>query len=82
MSYQTNTLNVIPSMSSCKYIYKKWLSGFKELYIYLPTTFTYYKGNDVIYGDEHPDKNATFIKVGINYRHFKFNHIYQAHICA
>jgi hypothetical protein len=69
-------------MNDCKYIYKKWLSGFKELYIYLPTTFTYYKGNDVIYGDEHPDKNATFIKVGINYRHFKFNHIYQAHICA
>lgn len=82
MIQQDISFNDIPTMNDCKYIYKKWLSGFKELYIYLPTTFTYYKGLNATYGDEHPDKNATFIKVGINYRHFKFNHIYQAHICA
>ena len=75
-------MNAIPDMTDCKYIYKKWLSGFKELYIYLPTTFTFYKGLDLEYGEEHPDKNATFIKIGINYRHFNFNHIYQAHICG
>jgi hypothetical protein len=36
------TLESIPNLTECKYIYKKWLSGFKELYIYLPTTYTFY----------------------------------------
>lgn len=81
MSKPINSLETLPDLTQCKYIYKQWLSGFKELYIYLPTTFTsYHEHLPYEYGNENPAEHPTFIKVAINRRHFKFNHIYQAHI--
>lgn len=79
MTDQTQTMDVVPSLGECTYIYKRWLSGFKELYVYLPTTFTYYQEN--MHGED-VNKNATWICLRINKRHFQFNHIYQAHICG
>lgn len=68
-----------PSLANCTYMYKEWLSGFKELYIYVPTTYTFYNEN---LDGEHVNENATWIQVKLNARHFKLNHIYQAHICG
>ena len=77
MTKSIATLETIPNLTECKYIYKRWLSGFKELYIYLPTTYTFYNEHTPDqYGNEEPDKKATFIRVGINKRHFNLNHIY------
>lgn len=70
-------MNTIPTLAESTYIYKRWLSGFKELYIYIPTTFTVYQQNE---DGENVNKNATWICVKINKRHFNFHHIYQAHI--
>lgn len=83
MSKQIAALETLPNLTQCKYIYKQWLSGFKELYIYLPTTFTtYHEHLPEEYGNENPSEHPTFVKVAINRRHFKFSHIYQAHICG
>lgn len=82
-----NTMTQIPSLTSMTYIYKEWLSGMKELYIHLPTTFTMYNENkdaekEKFYEGEHIDENKTIIQLKINCRHFKWNNIYQAHICG
>ena len=45
----------------------------------MPTTFTFYNEN---LDGEHVNENATWIQVKLNARHFKLNHIYQAHICG
>lgn len=79
MRAQATIAGSIPNLTECKYIYKEWMSGFKELYIYVPTTYTFY--NENIDGED-VNKNATWIQVKINSRHFKFNHIYQANICG
>lgn len=76
---QVSLMDTLPQLTECTYIYKEWLSGFKELYIYVPTTYTFYNENK---DGEDVNKNATWIQVKINGRHFKFNHIYQAHICG
>jgi len=39
---QVGTASNIPKLDTCTYIYKRWLSGLKELYIHLPSTFTFY----------------------------------------
>ena len=78
-----STLQTLPNLTDSTYIFKKWLSGFKELYIYIPTTYTFYNEHtEDQYGNEKPNDNATVIRVGINRRHFEFNNIYQAHICG
>lgn len=76
---QVSLMDTLPQLTECTYIYKEWLSGFKELYIYVPTTYTFYNENQ---NGEDINGNATWIQVKINGRHFKFNHIYQAHICG
>ena len=81
MVEQSQVLDATPKLDTCTYIYKRWLSGLKELYIHLPTSFTFYNqhGADWIDGN-HINENATWIKVLINKRHFSFKHIYQAYI--
>lgn len=76
---QVSILDTVPSLTECTYIYKRWLSGFKELYVYIPSTFTFYNSNE---NGEDVNGNATWICLKINKRHFQFNHIYQAHICG
>lgn len=80
MKDKLTTSQPVPKPSESTYIYKEWMSGFKELYIYVPTTYTFYNENSD--GQEHINENATWIRVKINSTHFKFNHIYQAHICG
>ena len=68
-------------MTSTSYIYKEWLSGIKELYIHIPTTFTMYNenphANDAsYYAYENVKNNATLLKITINRRHFNLNNIY------
>ena len=77
----------LPALTSTSYIYKEWLSGIKELYIHIPTTFTMYNenlhANDVdYYMHENVKDNATLLQVTINRRHFNLNNIYQAYICG
>ena len=79
MTEQVLSLNAIPKLTECTYIYKRWLSGLKEIYIYLPTTFTFYQQNE---SGEDINKNATWICVKLNKRHFNLHHIYQAYICG
>lgn len=79
MKDKLTTSQPVPKPSESTYIYKEWMSGFKELYIYVPTTYTFYNEN---VDGEDINKNATWIRVRINARHFHFNHIYQAHICG
>ena len=84
---ETNMSTQIPSLASMTYIYKEWLSGMKELYVHLPTTFTMYNENKDaslldFYKGEKIDENKTIIQLKINRRHFKWNHIYQAYICG
>lgn len=76
---QVSILDTVPSLTECTYIYKRWLSGFKELYVYIPSTFTFYNSNE---HGEDVNGNATWICLKINKRHFQLNHIYQAHICG
>lgn len=76
-----------PSLTSTTYIYKEWLSGIKELYIHIPTTFTLYNENKNASASdyyEHEDvaRNMTIVKVTINARHFMLNNIYQVHVCG
>lgn len=61
----------VPSTADSKYIYKEWLSGLKELLIYVPTTFSFYNG---ALGEDGSDPHslASWIRVVINRRHFKF----------
>lgn len=87
MNFDITVLAQVPSLTSLTYIYKEWLSGMKELYIYLPTTFTMYNENkkindDDYYAGEDVANNSTLIQIKINGRHFKLNHIYQAYICG
>lgn len=79
MNTQLVTTHIVPKVTETKYIYKEWMSGFKELYVYIPTTYTFY--NENIEGEDI-NKNATWIRLNINARHFGFNHIYQTHICG
>lgn len=88
----TNSIiNQIPTTNQTKYIYKEWLSGMKEFYIYIPSTFTFYTeqlgeyGPDGVTGAEkplNPHTKCTWIRVVMNKRHFKLNHIYQMEICG
>ena len=58
----------IPSLIKVPYIIKKWISGIKELYVYLGTTFTFY--NSV------PDTdNPTLIDLSLSKKHFNINEI-------
>lgn len=68
----------IPSLASVPYIYRKWLSGLKEFFIYLPTTFTFYnEGNGRGDGAGRDlDSDATFIWLKFNKRHFDLHHVY------
>ena len=81
MVEQSQVLDATPKLDTCTYIYKRWLSGLKELYIHLPTSFTFYNQHGAGWKDGNRiNENATWIKVLINKRHFSFKHIYQAHI--
>ena len=79
MNTQLVTTHIVPKVTETKYIYKEWMSGFKELYVYIPTTYTFYNEN---VDGEDINKNATWIRLNVNARHFGFNHIYQTHICG
>ena len=77
----------IPELTSTTYIHKRWLSGMKELYIHIPTTFTVYNenlsaDNDDYWKGENIENNFTIIQVKINGRHFQWKNIYQAYICG
>ena len=87
MNFDIDMLAQIPSLTSTTYIYKEWLSGIKELYVHIPTTFTMYNENEnaldsEYWSYENVAKNITLIQVKINKRHFNFNNIYQAYICG
>ena len=87
LDFGTEILTQIPSLTSMTYIYKEWLSGMKELYVHLPTTFTMYNENENAalsdyWKSERINENTTIIQLKINRRHFKWNHIYQAYICG
>lgn len=71
----------VPSTTNSKYIYKEWLSGMKELLIYIPTTFTFYNGRLGMDGSD-PHSQASYIRIIINKRHFKLRHIYNMQICG
>lgn len=73
----TLMLNALPNLTQCTYIYRRWLSGIKELYVHLPTTYTFYNSIDDNDSNYDINKNATWICMKINRRHFQFNHIYQ-----
>ena len=81
LNNQMDLMNPIPSLLESTYIYKKWLSGLKELYVYMPTSFTFY--NETLESESpNPKENATFICLQVNKRHFEFNNIYNIQICG
>lgn len=87
MDFGTDILAQIPSLTSTTYIYKEWMSGMKELYVHVPTTFTMYNenlsaSNADYWRHENVKDNITIIQLKINRRHFKWNNIYQAYICG
>ena len=87
MDFSVDILAQVPQLTSTTYIYKEWLSGIKELYVHIPTTFTMYNENlhpeaDNYYEYENVKDNMTIVQVKINRRHFKWNNIYQAYICG
>lgn len=87
LEVSTGPMAQMPSLAQTSYIYKEWMSGLKELYVHLPTTYTMYNENlsasqqDYWKGENVKD-NITVIQLTINRRHFLLNHIYQAIICG
>lgn len=64
---------IIPSIIKVPYILKTWISGIKELYIYLGTTFTFY--------NSEPDiDNPTIIELSLHKNHFNINKIIDLNI--
>ena len=59
----------IPDLTRVPYIMKKWVSGLRELNIYVPTTYTSY------HAELDVKRNATIIEVKLNRRHFKIKSI-------
>lgn len=55
--------DAIPNLATVPFIYRRWLSGLKEFFIYLPTTFTFYhEGNGVVKDPlQSLNDDATFI---------------------
>ena len=76
--------DAVPTLTNIPYIYRRWLSGIKEFFIYLPTTFTFYHEHNGIVQSPSQDlnKDATFIQIRLNKRHFDLHHIYSANICG
>lgn len=72
-----NDLGTLPSTAESKYIYKSWMSGLKELLIYIPSTFTKYNSK---LPSTSPKAKTTWIKVILNGRHFQLNHIFNMQI--
>lgn len=72
-----NDLGTLPSTAESKYIYKRWMSGLKELLIYIPSTFTKYNSK---LPNTSPKAKTTWIKVTLNGRHFQLNHIFNMQI--
>ena len=87
MNANASMIGLMPSTNDVSYIYKEWLSGMKELYIYVPTTFTFYNENPKIadadyYKNEDVKSKSTIVRLKINRRHFNIQNIYQAFICG
>lgn len=85
----TPVADQIPPTTETKYIYREWLSGIKEFFIYIPSTFTFYteklgENGTTGYSDESklltPHTRATWIKMVMNKRHFKLSHVFTLEI--
>lgn len=79
-SQQIASMASVPSTRESTYIYKEYISGKKELYIYIPSTFTFYN-EQLSSGTTHnPHTDATYVRIKLNKRHFQLNHIYNMQI--
>lgn len=77
---QMANMTSVPSTRESTYIYKEYISGKKELYIYIPSTFTFYN-EQLSSGTAHnPHADATYVRIKLNKRHFQLNHIYNLQI--
>lgn len=65
----------LPTLDEVPFIYKKWISGVKELVVYVPTTFTMYKDRR---GPSLGQADSTIVKVSLNKGYFNFGTFYLA----